>query len=178
MGFLYRLEDSWGEVEPRKFGPHDSSSSSSQSSSKTGSSSSSLPSSASRLIDDITADESESVRSRSKTSPQDSGPDSSATDFPDADDTHVRAHWALLLAGSAGWGNYRHQADVLHAYQVKFTRRITCQGVVCHPIHSNSWGLVSIPIKHIILVRCVIGGLPRRRFSITNCEGFSFRSVN
>ncbi|CAL8462896.1 g2430 [Coccomyxa elongata] len=26
--------------------------------------------------------------------------------------------WALLIAGSAGWGNYRHQADVLHAYQV------------------------------------------------------------
>lgn len=22
--------------------------------------------------------------------------------------------WALLIAGSAGWGNYRHQADVLH----------------------------------------------------------------
>ena len=26
--------------------------------------------------------------------------------------------WALLIAGSAGWGNYRHQADVAHAYQV------------------------------------------------------------
>ncbi|CAK0784835.1 hypothetical protein CVIRNUC_008040 [Coccomyxa viridis] len=26
--------------------------------------------------------------------------------------------WALLIAGSAGWGNYRHQADVLHAYQI------------------------------------------------------------
>mmetsp|Transcript_694 Transcript_694/g.1699 ORF Transcript_694/g.1699 Transcript_694/m.1699 type:complete len:523 (+) Transcript_694:414-1982(+) len=26
--------------------------------------------------------------------------------------------WALLVAGSAGWGNYRHQADVCHAYQV------------------------------------------------------------
>lgn len=22
--------------------------------------------------------------------------------------------FALLIAGSAGWGNYRHQADVLH----------------------------------------------------------------
>ena len=22
--------------------------------------------------------------------------------------------WALLIAGSAGWGNYRHQADVCH----------------------------------------------------------------
>ncbi|KAK9790770.1 hypothetical protein WJX73_004252 [Symbiochloris irregularis] len=26
--------------------------------------------------------------------------------------------WALLIAGSGGWGNYRHQADVCHAYQV------------------------------------------------------------
>ncbi|KAK3092585.1 hypothetical protein FSP39_004645 [Pinctada imbricata] len=26
--------------------------------------------------------------------------------------------WALLVAGSNGWGNYRHQADACHAYQV------------------------------------------------------------
>jgi legumain len=26
--------------------------------------------------------------------------------------------WAVLLAGSAGYGNYRHQADVCHAYQI------------------------------------------------------------
>jgi len=25
--------------------------------------------------------------------------------------------WVVLLAGSQGWGNYRHQADVCHAYQ-------------------------------------------------------------
>eukprot|EP00951_Prasinocladus_malaysianus_P033929 scaffold339133_cov43-Prasinocladus_malaysianus.AAC.1 len=27
-------------------------------------------------------------------------------------------HWALLVAGSAGFGNYRHQADICHAYQI------------------------------------------------------------
>ncbi|ESO10018.1 hypothetical protein HELRODRAFT_185311 [Helobdella robusta] len=27
-------------------------------------------------------------------------------------------HWVLLVAGSNGWDNYRHQADVSHAYQV------------------------------------------------------------
>lgn len=27
-------------------------------------------------------------------------------------------HWAVLVAGSSGYGNYRHQADVCHAYQV------------------------------------------------------------
>ncbi|WJX94609.1 legumain [Trifolium repens] len=26
--------------------------------------------------------------------------------------------WAVLIAGSSGYGNYRHQADVCHAYQV------------------------------------------------------------
>ncbi len=26
--------------------------------------------------------------------------------------------WAVLVAGSNGWGNYRHQADVCHSYQV------------------------------------------------------------
>jgi len=32
------------------------------------------------------------------------------------DDMHD--HWAVLVAGSSGYGNYRHQADVCHAYQV------------------------------------------------------------
>ena len=27
--------------------------------------------------------------------------------------------WVLLTAGSIGYSNYRHQADVCHAYQVK-----------------------------------------------------------
>ena len=26
--------------------------------------------------------------------------------------------WAVLVAASRGWDNYRHQADVCHAYQV------------------------------------------------------------
>jgi legumain len=29
-----------------------------------------------------------------------------------------KPHWALLIAGSNTWGNYRHQADIAHAYQV------------------------------------------------------------
>jgi len=28
--------------------------------------------------------------------------------------------WAVLVAGSKGWDNYRHQADVCHAYQVLY----------------------------------------------------------
>ena len=29
-----------------------------------------------------------------------------------------RKNWVLLIAGSSGYGNYRHQADICHAYQV------------------------------------------------------------
>jgi legumain len=27
-------------------------------------------------------------------------------------------HWAVLVAGSNGYWNYRHQADICHAYQI------------------------------------------------------------
>lgn len=31
---------------------------------------------------------------------------------------NVGTRWAVLVAGSSGYGNYRHQADVCHAYQI------------------------------------------------------------
>lgn len=37
---------------------------------------------------------------------------------------------ALLIAGSAGWGNYRHQADVCHAYQVLVQKGIAPERIV------------------------------------------------
>ncbi|KAL3498572.1 hypothetical protein ACH5RR_041304 [Cinchona calisaya] len=36
----------------------------------------------------------------------------------DAGDDSVGTRWAVLLAGSSGYWNYRHQADVCHAYQI------------------------------------------------------------
>ncbi|KAF7828383.1 Vacuolar-processing enzyme [Senna tora] len=33
-------------------------------------------------------------------------------------DTQVATRWAVLVAGSSGYENYRHQADVCHAYQL------------------------------------------------------------
>lgn len=44
--------------------------------------------------------------------------DAAGPDFPDGDSTSVQKHWALLIAGSSMWANYRHQSDVAHAYQV------------------------------------------------------------
>ncbi|KAG4171566.1 hypothetical protein ERO13_A12G217900v2 [Gossypium hirsutum] len=34
------------------------------------------------------------------------------------DDQQLGTRWAVLVAGSSGYGNYRHQADVCHAYQL------------------------------------------------------------
>ncbi|XP_044472001.1 vacuolar-processing enzyme-like [Mangifera indica] len=36
----------------------------------------------------------------------------------DGDDDTVGTRWAVLIAGSNGYWNYRHQADVCHAYQL------------------------------------------------------------
>lgn len=36
----------------------------------------------------------------------------------DLDDDSVGTRWAVLIAGSNGYWNYRHQADVCHAYQI------------------------------------------------------------
>jgi legumain len=33
-------------------------------------------------------------------------------------DASSGVHWAIIVAGSNGWDNYRHQADACHAYQI------------------------------------------------------------
>jgi len=38
--------------------------------------------------------------------------------------------WALLVAGSNGWWNYRHQADVCHAYQILHAHGIPDENIV------------------------------------------------
>lgn len=39
-------------------------------------------------------------------------------------------HWALIVAGSNGWYNYRHQADVCHAYQILHKNGIPDENIV------------------------------------------------
>ncbi|KAM0888036.1 hypothetical protein ACQ4PT_028627 [Festuca glaucescens] len=36
----------------------------------------------------------------------------------EAEEDAVGTRWAVLVAGSSGYGNYRHQADICHAYQI------------------------------------------------------------
>jgi len=40
------------------------------------------------------------------------------------------AHWALLVAGSSGYYNYRHQADICHAYQILHKNGIPDENIV------------------------------------------------
>ncbi|KAJ7944780.1 Vacuolar-processing enzyme [Quillaja saponaria] len=42
----------------------------------------------------------------------------SEKDEPVYVDQEIGTRWAVLVAGSSGYGNYRHQADVCHAYQL------------------------------------------------------------
>jgi legumain len=39
-------------------------------------------------------------------------------------------HWAVLVAGSNGYGNYRHQADVCHAYHVVVNQGIPKSNII------------------------------------------------
>ncbi|XP_015282652.1 PREDICTED: legumain [Gekko japonicus] len=39
-------------------------------------------------------------------------------------------HWVLIVAGSNGWYNYRHQADVCHAYQIVHRNGIPDEQIV------------------------------------------------
>lgn len=39
-------------------------------------------------------------------------------------------HWALIVAGSNGWYNYRHQADTCHAYQILHKNGIPDENIV------------------------------------------------
>ncbi|XP_054758862.2 legumain-like [Lytechinus pictus] len=47
-----------------------------------------------------------------------------------ADPDPVVKHWALLVAGSNGWYNYRHQADICHAYQILHKHGIPDEQIV------------------------------------------------
>eukprot|EP00058_Branchiostoma_floridae_P009449 XP_002594937.1 hypothetical protein BRAFLDRAFT_130503 [Branchiostoma floridae] len=58
-------------------------------------------------------------------------------------------NWAVLIAGSTGWGNYRHQADVCHAYQILHRNGIPDERIVvmmaddlAHNIRNPTKGII------------------------------------
>ncbi|XP_060117840.1 legumain [Heteronotia binoei] len=50
--------------------------------------------------------------------------------FPLEDPEDGGKHWVLIVAGSNGWYNYRHQADVCHAYQIVHRNGIPDEQIV------------------------------------------------
>lgn len=61
--------------------------------------------------------------------------------------------WALLVAGSSGYGNYRHQADVAHAYHVLRRGGVPAERIVTmmyddvanHPMNPRPGTLINRP---------------------------------
>jgi legumain len=39
-------------------------------------------------------------------------------------------HWAVIVAGSNGYWNYRHQADACHAYQIALKNGIPADQII------------------------------------------------
>ncbi|KAJ0940153.1 putative legumain protein [Helianthus annuus] len=50
--------------------------------------------------------------------------------FDFSDDDSFGTRWAVLIAGSNGYSNYRHQADVCHAYQILKTGGLKDENIV------------------------------------------------
>merc|ERR1711977_390122 len=44
--------------------------------------------------------------------------------------TAGKKHWAVIVAGSSGYGNYRHQADACHAYQIMIAKGIPESNII------------------------------------------------
>ena len=40
-------------------------------------------------------------------------------------------NYAVLVAGSNTWSNYRHQSDVFHAYQILIGRGMNPDNLIC-----------------------------------------------
>ncbi|CAG2175824.1 unnamed protein product, partial [Oppiella nova] len=38
--------------------------------------------------------------------------------------------WVVLVAGSKGWENYRHQSDIYHAYQIMHANGIPDENII------------------------------------------------
>ncbi|XP_042356042.1 legumain [Plectropomus leopardus] len=50
--------------------------------------------------------------------------------FPAQQDSDTGKNWVLIVAGSNGWYNYRHQADACHAYQIVHKNGIPDEQIV------------------------------------------------
>ncbi|XP_077322867.1 legumain-like isoform X3 [Lithobates pipiens] len=75
-----------------------------------------------------------------------------ATSMPIDDPEDGGKHWVVLVAGSSGWYNYRHQADVCHAYQIIKNNGIPDEQIVVM-MYDDIADNESNPTKGIIINR-------------------------
>ncbi|KAK7904571.1 hypothetical protein WMY93_017178 [Mugilogobius chulae] len=54
----------------------------------------------------------------------------SAFPAPEDEDVAGGKHWVVIVAGSNGWYNYRHQADACHAYQIVHKNGIPDENII------------------------------------------------
>lgn len=54
----------------------------------------------------------------------------SAFPAPEEEEADGGKHWVLIVAGSNGWYNYRHQADACHAYQIVHKNGIPDENII------------------------------------------------
>lgn len=74
--------------------------------------------------------------------------------------------WALLIAGSAGWGNYRHQADICHV-------RCTL------PLHDKQPRFVALTQGHMQAYQVLRdGGLPEERIVVMMADDIAHNPLN
>jgi legumain len=50
--------------------------------------------------------------------------------LPPAPPSPGKSNWAVIVAGSSGYGNYRHQADACHAYQIMRAKGIPESNII------------------------------------------------
>ncbi|KAF2567957.1 hypothetical protein F2Q68_00025800 [Brassica cretica] len=82
----------------------------------------------------------------------------------------IGARWAVLIAGSSGYGNYRHQADVCHAYQILKKGGLKEENIVVmmyddianHPLNPRPGNLINHPDGDD-----VYAGVPKLLFRIS-----------
>ena len=51
----------------------------------------------------------------------------------------ISDHWAVLVAGSSGFVNYRHQADVCHAYHLLIEQGIPQDQIIVMAYDDVAW---------------------------------------
>ncbi|XP_036591804.1 legumain [Trichosurus vulpecula] len=72
--------------------------------------------------------------------------------FPLEDAEDGGKHWIVIVAGSSGWDNYRHQADACHAYQIVHRNGVPDEQIVVM-MYDDIAGAQENPTKGVIINR-------------------------